>query len=351
MAEKPYEYIEKLRTVYTPMDPKRIEAHYGHYIRPRILTMDKKVVLEAAIPGWQPVWWWRERGVENLPPGADGGPTCIQEQADAIVECVKAGAAVIHTHPRDPSDGLNRIHAPKLLAEIMDRAFSEVDFITAHHTWGWDFARGWETDYVSYPRELLELGKGNKYVQCGMVMSMPGYDQGAAIHSKRAIAEGTRFFEENRIKPMFSVEAFAFERYKETLFDTGVARWKPYWIAVQLGKHVDQLTWQDPWSYRLTINCMEMVKRNMPGEDVFLGVHPAGRNWLPMTVVALLYGAQVVRVGLEDQFYLWPHRDDIPQKASDTVELLVRIVKDLGREVATVDEAREITGVELTTKD
>ena len=103
MAEKPYEYMKKLCTVYTPMSPKGIEAHYGHYIRPRIPTMDKKVVIEAAIPGWQPVWWWRERGVKNLPPGADGGPTCIQEQAAAIVECVKAGAAVIPTHPRIPA--------------------------------------------------------------------------------------------------------------------------------------------------------------------------------------------------------------------------------------------------------
>jgi len=96
--------------------------------------MDKKVVIEAAIPRWQPVWWWRTRGVENLPPGANDGPTCIQEQADTIIECVKAGAAVIHTHPRDPADSMNRIHAPKLLFEIMDQAFNEVDFITAHHT-------------------------------------------------------------------------------------------------------------------------------------------------------------------------------------------------------------------------
>ena len=66
--------------------------------------------------------------------------------------------------------------------------------------------------------------------------------------------------------------------------------------------------------------------------------------------IANLFGAQVIRVGLEDQFYLWPHRDDIPQKASDNVELLVRIIKDLGREVASVKEAREITGVELITK-
>jgi uncharacterized protein (DUF849 family) len=53
---------------------------------------------------------------------------------------------------------------------------------------------------------------------------------------------------------------------------------------------------------------------------------------------------------LEDQFYLYPHRDDIPHKASDTVELVVKIVKDLGREVATVKEAREMTGVELITR-
>ena len=351
MAKNPFKYMETLNTIHSPMDPKQIEAHYGHYIRPKISTMDKKVVIEAAIPGWQPIWWWRARGVENLPPGANGGTTCIQEQADAIIECVKAGAAVIHTHPRDPSDGMNRIHAPKLLGEIMDQAFNEVDFITAHHTWGWDYTKSWETDYVSYPKELLKLGKGNKYVQCGMVMSMPGYSQGRAIHSHRSIIEGVKFFEKNCIKPMYSVEAFAFEEMKTTLFDTGISNWKPYWIALQLGKHLDQFTYQDPWSYRLTINCMEMVKRNMPDEDIFLGLHPAGRNWLPMAVIGLLYGAQVIRVGLEDQFYLYPHKDDIPTKASENVELLVKIIKDLGREVATVKEAREMTGVKLIKKD
>ena len=355
MTEKPGEYLKKLNTVHTPHDPKWVEGHFPVAKAPKIPTMlgclgNGKVVIEAAIPGWQPVWWWRDRGVEDLPPGSNGGPKCIQEQADAIIECVKAGASVIHTHPRDPSDGLARIHAPKLLAAINDEAFSEVDFITAHHTWGWDFMKSWETDYISYPKELLELGKGNKYVQAGMLMSIPAYSMARPVHSARSIVEGAKFFEENHIKPMISTESFAIQQMIQTLIDSGVAKSKPYWIAIQIGKHVDQYTSQDPWSYQLAIATMDMVKRNVPAKDLFLGFHPAGRNWLPITVVGLLYGAQIIRVGLEDQFYLYPHRDDISHKPSDTVELVAKIVKDLGREVATVKEAREMTGVELITR-
>lgn len=64
--------------------------------------------------------------------------------------------------------------------------------------------------------------------------------------------------------------------------------------------------------------------------------------------MALLFGVELVRVGIEDIFYLYPHRDDISQKASDSTELVVRLIRALGREVATVDKARKRTGVKLT---
>ena len=79
-----------------------------------------------------------------------------------------------------------------------------------------------------------------------------------------------------------------------------------------------------------------------------LGLHPGGRNWLPVSVVGLLYGAQYVRVGIEDLFFLWPHRNDIPTKTSQTVQMIVDLCKVLGREVATVVEARQILGIKRT---
>lgn len=123
---------------------------------------------------------------------------------------------------------------------------------------------------------------------------------------------------------------------------------KPYWLAVQLGKHTDDQIFSDPWSYIQTITNLALIKEAMP--DAMLGIHPAGRNWLPVAVTSLLYGAELVRVGLEDQFWLYPHRDDVSQSASDTVKLIASIARLLGREIATVDEARQRLGMTLTSK-
>jgi uncharacterized protein (DUF849 family) len=53
-------------------------------------------------------------------------------------------------------------------------------------------------------------------------------------------------------------------------------------------------------------------------------------------------------VGIEDIFFLYPHKNDIPTKTSQTVKMIVDLCKVLGREVATVDEARQILGIKRT---
>jgi 3-keto-5-aminohexanoate cleavage enzyme len=332
---------------------KKIEAFFPAPYEPPILTMAKKVTVEVAMPGWQPKAWYMERGVKNLP------PITFDEQAEAIVECVKAGAAVVHTHPRDPDTGITpTVNKPELLPRhaecleaVMDRAFAKVDFVTAHHTWCWDFSKRRGTDYISQTKRLLEDGQrkgiGNKYVQTAMIMTIPGYREDSAIHTVQAIQEGTTWFEDNAIKPMFSVESFAFPRIKRHLFDTGIARSKPYWVAIQEGKHTEDRLFGDPWSYLEIISSIGLVREAL-GENGFIGIHAAGRNWLPATTMAILYGAELVRVGIEDQFFLYPHRDDISQKASDTVELVVRLIRTLGREVATPQDVRNRTGIRLT---
>jgi len=331
---------------------RRLEEHFPAPSQPRILTMAKKVAVEVAMPGWQPKGWYEERGVKNLP------PITFDEQANAIVECVRAGAAVVHTHPRDPDTGLNPMpHPPEnlrhaeCLEAVMDRAFEKVDFVTAHHTWAWDFSKSSAVDYISHTKHLLEDGKrkgiGNKYLQTAMIMTMPGYSEGAPLHTIKSIQEGVKFMEENGIKPMLSMESFAFPRFKQHLFDSGIAKMKPYWIAIQEGKHSEDQIFGDPWSYLAVINIMGLVKDTL-GEDAFIGIHPAGRNWLAAATMAILYGAELVRVGIEDQFYLYPHRDDISQKASDTTEIIVRVIRALGREVATPEDVRKRTGIKLT---
>ncbi|MFC2072486.1 3-keto-5-aminohexanoate cleavage protein [Chloroflexota bacterium] len=346
MAQQNLEELRAKRTRWA-------EHHFPIVNVPKIPTMAKKVAIEAAIPGWQPKAWYTERGVHNLP------PITFDEQADAIVECVKAGASVIHTHPIDPDTGISApVNSPSVLPrhteclmEVMDRVFDKVDVVTAHHTWVTDTSKSLEVDYITHTKQLLEAGKargvGNRYVQSCLIMTVTNYEPGQPVHSDKGIEEGTKWMEDNGIKPMIEVESFAMPRVKQYLFDSGIAKWKPYWFAIQEGKHGDDRVFADPWASLEVITSMGLA-RQILGEDGFIGIHPAGRNWLPLATQALMLGAELVRVGIEDIFYLYPHRDDISQKASDSTEIVAKIITALGREIATPQDVRDRVGIKLT---
>jgi len=60
-------------------------------------------------------------------------------------------------------------------------------------------------------------------------------------------------------------------------------------------------------------------------------------------------GTQLVRVGIEDCYWVYPHKDEIIKKNSDMVTLARDIAERLGRRVVTdPTEARAILGMKLT---
>jgi len=89
-----------------------------------------------------------------------------------------------------------------------------------------------------------------------------------------------------------------------------------------------------------------MVKKLVP--DCTIGLHAGGRNWLPMTVMGIMLGVDLVRIGIEDEFWASPHRDEFIRKPSESVARVVQIARLLGRDIATADEAREILGIKVT---
>lgn len=67
-----------------------------------------------------------------------------------------------------------------------------------------------------------------------------------------------------------------------------------------------------------------------------------GRHETPLATMGVLLGGHV-RVGFEDNIY---YSKGVKAKSNaELVERVVRIAKELGREVATPDEAREILGL------
>ena len=48
---------------------------------------------------------------------------------------------------------------------------------------------------------------------------------------------------------------------------------------------------------------------------------------------------------MEDGIYMYPHIDDIIKSSAETVTKVRRIAEEMGREIATPNEAREILGL------
>jgi len=79
-----------------------------------------------------------------------------------------------------------------------------------------------------------------------------------------------------------------------------------------------------------------------------IGVFSGGRNWMPITMTAILAGVDFVRVGIEDYYWMYPHKDEVIHSNLECIKKIVDFCGLIGRRLAGVEEARNILGVELT---
>ncbi|MCJ7756988.1 MAG: 3-keto-5-aminohexanoate cleavage protein, partial [Gillisia sp.] len=82
--------------------------------------------------------------------------------------------------------------------------------------------------------------------------------------------------------------------------------------------------------------------RNSIPSDATYTVAGVGRFEFPLAAAAIIDGGHV-RVGLEDNLYI--AKGVLTKSNGELVEKVVRLAKELGREIATPAEAREILGL------
>jgi len=96
-----------------------------------------------------------------------------------------------------------------------------------------------------------------------------------------------------------------------------------------------------PATPRQLLYMFEEGKRLFPKAKV--AVLGLGRYEFPMVTMGMILGCDIIRVGLEDNIYL--SKGVLVKSNAELVEKAVRIAKELGRDIATVDEAKEILGL------
>jgi 3-keto-5-aminohexanoate cleavage enzyme len=52
-----------------------------------------------------------------------------------------------------------------------------------------------------------------------------------------------------------------------------------------------------------------------------------------------------IRVGMEDHLWMYPHKDEIIKSSADETRKIATIARELGRDIATPQEARKIMGI------
>jgi len=110
---------------------------------------------------------------------------------------------------------------------------------------------------------------------------------------------------------------------------------KPIWITFFLG-------WRGGCYTPPTVKALQYMHDHLPqGFQYNTSVMDPEEHWKVLTMAILLGGH--VRVGMEDNPFLRP--GDYARSNAELVEKIVRISREIGREIASPDEARRIVGI------
>jgi 3-keto-5-aminohexanoate cleavage enzyme len=151
------------------------------------------------------------------------------------------------------------------------------------------------------------------------------------------------------LNPMEYIEKFAIEMKKRNIkpeievFERGMIE-----TAIKL---VDKGLLNPPLHFDFVMGVPGAIPGTIEDLVYLVSKIPPGSTWsvagigryeLPLAVHAILMGGHV-RVGFEDNIYY--KKGELAKSNAQLVERIVRIAKELGREIATPDEARKILGI------
>ena len=292
-------------------------------------------------------------GPEFLPGDSDDIPVTMAEQVQKAVDCWNAGATVLHVHVRE-ADGrgskrlsmfnemLDRLRTavPKMLLQVGGSISFAPEGEGADAKWLNDDTRHMLAELNPKPDQVTIAINTNQMNVCelmseddvaGTSLALPAYQ---AAYSEMTIPSGPAFVAEHLrrlqaagIQPHFMLGDVGQLETVERLVRRGVYTGPLVLNWVGIGGGAD-----GPNPY----NMMEFVRRVPPG--AVLTIESIMRNVLPLNTMAIAMGLHV-RVGIEDN--LWGRRSQRITSVQQ-VEQMVRVARELYREVASGEQARQI---------
>lgn len=162
-----------------------------------------------------------------------------------------------------------------------------------------------------------------------------GWDEDAILKFHYSISPDTakyvaQLMDEQGIKPEFEMFDIADVKYLNRLAKDGTAK-TPYWVSMLFNGN----------GTIPTPDMMLAATRALP-DNSLLNVIGIGAAQFPMLAMAMILGHHV-RVGLEDNVFYAPR--ELAQGNGQMVERVVRLARELGRPIATPEQARKMMGL------
>lgn len=309
------------------------DVYTGHTIpvdlEPQIPTLKKKLIINVA-----------PNGTFTTRANNPYQPYTPEEIAREVEACYREGASAWHVHCRD-DDGV-ATKDPAVYKRTMDLVFEKCpDIITSVNV---------IADYAKHGRDMIAplveplANWGRKYLQTVVVTAStvspsPTF---TLVANQVTMTSEVQYILEKGARPEFQLHGWTGAwNVINWLIKPGILP-RPYIMNMVFGWHAyhDASPVQDPWAQLWMVSFMNSLP-----EGSVIGATAGGRNWLPLTTMAIMLGVDQVRIGMEDCVYMYPHRDEKIRSNADVVRKVATIARELGREIATPAEARKILGL------
>jgi uncharacterized protein (DUF849 family) len=277
-------------------------------------------------------------------------PVTPNEIAQQSIEAVQAGAAIVHLHARNPATGVPT-GDPAIFGEFVPVIEKGTDAVINITTGGGPRMSIEErlSAAVHFKPELCSLNMGSMnfaFFPAAKRISKWKYDwerdyiEGSEDNIFRNSFRDIRF-----ILDMLSADGAKFEHecydighlYNLAYFiDSGRVK-PPFFVQMVfgimggIGPDLDNLVFMKRTADRL-----------FGTANFHWSVLAAGRHQIPFVTQAALMGGHV-RVGLEDSLLI--ARGQLAKSNAEQVAKIVRILREMGKEPATPDEARTLLGL------
>lgn len=246
-------------------------------------------------------------------------PVTPDEIAAAAKECCEAGASIVHVHARDAAGEPTQDIA--VYREIKEKIESCCNVIFQPSTGG----AVWHS-----PEERLqpvELQPEMSTLSCGTC----NFGGDVFMNTESYMEKFAARMKELGVKPELEIFERGMIENALKLVKKGLAE-APLHFDFVLGV---------PGACPATAEDLLLMKNAIPAGSTWT-VAGIGRHELSLGTMAILLGGHV-RVGFEDNVFYT--KGVLASSNAQLVARIVRLAKELGREVATPDEAREILGI------